>query len=154
MSSDQAAIKLVLITVFAGIALFVVIPGRGQRGKALQRLAWLLVILMAVIAVAIPDLTTRVAHMMGVGRGTDLLFYGLVVVFIGFTLVATRRQSETDRALTKLARKVALLEAELREFGTVQGPQPLADKAFSEQQKPRAEEITRRQVVDNQGPSS
>ena len=68
MSSDQAAIKLVLITVFAGIALFVVIPGRGQRGKALQRLAWLLVILMAVIAVAIPDLTTRVAHMMGVGR--------------------------------------------------------------------------------------
>ena len=77
-----------------------------------------------------------------------------MVVFIGFTLVATRRQSETDRALTKLARKVALLEAELREFGTVQGPQPPDDKAFSEQQKPRDEDITRRQVVDNQGSSS
>ncbi|MDO4637619.1 MAG: DUF2304 domain-containing protein [Lautropia sp.] len=119
MNPDQIGIKLALISVFTGLALFIVIPGRGQRGKAVQRLAWLTVILLAVVAVAFPDLTTWVAHMTGVGRGTDLLFYGLVVVFIGFTLLATKRQSETDRALTKLARKVALLEADLREFGSI-----------------------------------
>lgn len=120
MGSDQAAIKLILITVLAGLALFVVIPGRGQRGKAIQRLAWLMGILLGAIAVAVPELTTRVAQMIGVGRGTDLLFYGMVVVFIGFALLANRRHSETDRALTKLARKVALLEAELHNQGALQ----------------------------------
>lgn len=117
MDANQSLIKIILIVFFLALALFVVLPGRSVRGKALQRISWLLVILMAVIAVAFPGLTTRVANLIGVGRGTDLLFYGFVVVSIGYMLLTVVHRKQTERALTGLARRVALLEAQLRDQG-------------------------------------
>lgn len=116
---DQGLIQVVLIVLFLAIALLVVLPGKTQRGKALQRLAWLLAMLLAVLAVAFPDMTTRVANLLGVGRGSDLLLYALAVAFAGYLLLTTMHRAQTERTLTQLARKVALLEAQLMDNGTL-----------------------------------
>ncbi|MDO4241602.1 MAG: DUF2304 domain-containing protein [Microbacteriaceae bacterium] len=110
---QQWLIKIVLIAILAIIALFIVIPGRGTRGQALQRITWLFAIMIGVIAIIFPALTTAVANTVGIGRGTDMLFYLLIVFFIGHVLLATRRQTMAERDITRLARKIALLEAEI-----------------------------------------
>lgn len=131
MGEHQALIKIILIVFFLGLALFVMLPGRSVRGKALQRISWLLVILMAVLAVAFPHYTTKVANLIGVGRGTDLLFYGFVVVSIGYMLLTVVHRKQTERAITGLARRVALLEAQLRDLNLLNEHPPEGDETPS-----------------------
>ena len=65
----------------------------------------------AVIAVIFPSLTNAVASVLGVGRGTDLLLYGLIVVFLGFAVTSSAHNRRLDRQITDLARQIALTEA-------------------------------------------
>ena len=85
--------------------------GTGQRTQAVRRLALLLFAALAALSVLFPTLWTRVAHAMGIGRGTDLILYALVVAFFSFVATTFRRQREMDQRYTQLARKVALAEA-------------------------------------------
>lgn len=115
MDTGQIVIKTALIAVLAAVGLLLVIPGRGARGQAIQRLTLLLALLLGALAVIFPDATTAVANMLGIGRGVDLLFYGAIVAAIGYVVTMTLRLRKADRDFTVLARKVALLEANLRE---------------------------------------
>lgn len=111
MGDDQLAIKIVLIVVFAVFGIFLMIPGRGVRHTALRRLAMAGLLVVTVLAVIFPGAVNSVANILGVGRGTDLLLYGLIVVFIGNVLIAQRRQRNTERQITVLARQLALMQA-------------------------------------------
>lgn len=111
MGDDQLAIKIVLIVVFAVFGIFLMIPGRGVRHTALRRLAMAGLLVVTVLAVIFPGAVNSVANILGVGRGTDLLLYGLIVVFIGNALIAQRRQRNTERQITVLARQLALMQA-------------------------------------------
>lgn len=67
-----------------------------------------------ILRMTCPDLTNKAAHAMGVGRGADLLFYLLTLVFLTYaTNEYLNKQEDRDR-LFRLARKVALLEADAR----------------------------------------
>jgi hypothetical protein len=46
-----------------------------------------------------------------VGRGTDLLLYGLIVVFIGNSILMQRRHRMIERQITDLARALAISQA-------------------------------------------
>jgi len=59
-----------------------------------------------------PDDVTRVAKFVGVGRGTDLLLYALIVAFVFSTLAMYMRLREDEQRVTQLARAVALRDAE------------------------------------------
>ena len=50
------------------------------------------------------------AHLVGVGRGTDLLLYGLIVAFLGYTVTSYLRFRLIERRLTELTRQIALDE--------------------------------------------
>ena len=115
VDTGQIIIKTVLIAVCVVLAILVIVPGKGARGSAIQKLAMLVAIAGGIIAVAFPDFTTRVANFLGIGRGVDLLLYGLIVVFIGYAITSSVRVRRMDRDLTILARKIALLEANVRE---------------------------------------
>ncbi|RLP75996.1 DUF2304 domain-containing protein [Mycetocola tolaasinivorans] len=108
---NQFFIKAVLIAVFLIIGLFLVIPTRGARQLAVRRLTTLLLVLVAIFAVAFPDLINSLANLIGVGRGTDLLLYGLIVVFIGSSVTASRRYRQQEAQITDLARAVAIAQA-------------------------------------------
>lgn len=108
MDSGQLAIKIILIVVIAVFTVFLMLPGKGARHLALRRLSMVGLLVLVVLAVVFPDSVTAVAQVLGVGRGTDLLLYGLIVVFIGNSLVVQRRHRKTDIEVTRLARLIAI----------------------------------------------
>lgn len=81
-----------------------------QAGK---RIALVLFALANVYAVMRPDDLTVVARVLGVGRGTDLVLYALVVAFMAGMFSMYQRFRVVDRRYTELARTVAIREAEL-----------------------------------------
>jgi hypothetical protein len=109
---SQLVIKVILIVAFAAFSVFLMLPGRGARHVAIRRLVMLLVLALTVLAVIFPSLLNQVAHAVGVGRGADLLLYGLIVVFIGNTLLQQRRSRHIEQQLTLLARRLAIAEAQ------------------------------------------
>lgn len=126
MFDGQVIIKIVLIAVFAVFAVIVLLPGRGTRKLAVKRLAMLLLFGLAVIAIMFPELINFVANLVGVGRGTDLLLYGLIIVFVGHTISTSLRFRHQEREITQIARSVALANAPSPREGT-----PVEDRAES-----------------------
>ena len=63
---------------------------------------------LGILLVWNPDLATRIANVLGVGRGTDLLVYILFVLMAMLVLLVHARFRSYDRVLTELARSVAL----------------------------------------------
>jgi small membrane protein len=112
MGDGQIVIKVVLIAVFAAFAVVVLLPGRGARKLAVKRLALVALFGLAIVAVMFPQLTNAVAQAVGVGRGTDLLLYGLVIVFVGNAISTSLRFRHQEREVTQLARAAALRDAE------------------------------------------
>ena len=84
------------------------------RGWATRRegLISALIWLVAAMAVAWPDTTTRLARLVGLGRGVNLLLYCTVVVMmVGFFMIYIRLR-RVRRELTLLVRHLAILEAQ------------------------------------------
>ncbi|QWF23977.1 DUF2304 domain-containing protein [Nocardioides sp. LMS-CY] len=81
-----------------------------QAGK---RIAIVLFAIANVYAVLRPEDVNRLAQLLGVGRGTDLVLYATVVALIAVTFSVFQRFQQVDRRFTDLARTVALREAEV-----------------------------------------
>jgi hypothetical protein len=108
---SQFLIKALLVVFFAFFAFVVVVPGKGSRHLAVRRLLLLAVFGLGIFTVIFPDVTSKVAEFVGVGRGTDLVLYALVVVFVGNSLFTAGRFRHQERDITKLARAMAIAEA-------------------------------------------
>lgn len=78
---------------------------------AIRRLLYGGFVLVAIVSILFPQWLTWVANLVGVGRGTDLLLYALVVIFMVFVYTQSRKNAAQQRSLTLLARKLALLQA-------------------------------------------
>ncbi len=104
-------IQFILIVVI--VVLGVVLMRRTGRDThlALRRLLFGLFVLAAVLSVLFPQWLSWLANLLGVGRGTDLLLYALVLFFTGFVVTQHRRNAALQRSITVLARRLALLEA-------------------------------------------
>lgn len=81
--------------------------------QASKRIALVLFALANVYAVMRPNDLSVIAHFLGVGRGTDLVLYALVVAFMAGMFSMYQRFRVVDRRYTELARTVAIREAEL-----------------------------------------
>lgn len=104
----MTVIKLLLL---AAIVVFALLAFRGSR-RAIHKVLWrayvVLVVLAAGVSVVYPDGLTRIAELVGVGRGADLLLYVLVVTFMLVSVVLFRRLAVLERRYTELARELAL----------------------------------------------
>jgi small membrane protein len=106
-------IKVLLLAALAGAA-FLLVHGRRSALRVLMRRSLTLTaIVFGALAVIFPGYLTKVAQLVGVGRGTDLLLYLLCVAFLFVTIALYLRLKEMDDRFVLLARKHALLEAEL-----------------------------------------
>lgn len=79
-----------------------------NTGKAWSRIFFTVFVLLFVAAVSIPSLTSKVAHAVGVGRGSDLIFYLTsvgVMFFAGATFLKFR---SVENTLIDLTRQTAL----------------------------------------------
>lgn len=114
---------LLVLAVVALLFLFVRSSG-AVYVQASKRIALVLFALANIYAVMRPDDLTTVARLLGVGRGTDLVLYALVVAFMAGMFSFYQRFRIVDRRYTELARTVAIREAETvnRERGLSAAP--------------------------------
>jgi len=105
-------IQVVLIVAVLVIGVRLVRSSAGERHQAVRRLLLGALVVLAVASILVPGATSTVASFVGVGRGTDLLLYGLVVAFCGFLVSSYRRTRSLEQRLTDLTRRLALDEAE------------------------------------------
>lgn len=101
--------QIVAVTAIA-VAAFFIYRGGGARHQALRRVFMLVFIAAAASSVFFPQIWTIIANSVGVGRGTDLLLYFLVLIFIGFVATTYRRFRQFESELTKLSRQLALVD--------------------------------------------
>ncbi|GAB2454299.1 DUF2304 domain-containing protein [Xylanimonas ulmi] len=125
-------IQFLLVT---AILLLVVLLGRSTsnaRHMAFRRLFLLVFAIASMVAIAFPNLLSRFAQLLGVGRGADLLLYALVVAFIGSLAMNSRRATELARMITLTTRRLAILEAETSTPLNAPGPaRPDTDRPIS-----------------------
>lgn len=105
-------IKILLIAALAAAAVILVRGRRTALSLLVRRALMLAAIVAGVVAVILPDTVTDVAQFVGVGRGTDLVLYLLVVVFLFTTIGLYLRLSEMHDRYVELARQLALHEAD------------------------------------------
>lgn len=104
-------IKLVLILGLVAIA-YVALRGRPTAGNlAVRRLSSVGVLFVGVVAVLFPDLVTRLANLLGVGRGTDLVLYAFVVAFLFAMVSIYQRLRDIEERYATLVRRMALSAA-------------------------------------------
>ena len=84
------------------------------RGQARRKMLAVATVVLGVLAVLFPSLLQDLADLVGVVRGTDLLFYLLALVIIYLVGSTSVRFREQEDRLVRLARQVALAEAEAR----------------------------------------
>jgi len=108
---DQPLIKLLLLIGIIAVTVLLTRSTTGARHQAIRRLLLIGFVALAVVAVLFPPMLTRIAQFVGVGRGADLLLYGLTITFLGFVAASYRRMRTMEQRVTTLARELAIREA-------------------------------------------
>jgi len=105
---------------FIALALIVLILGRislQYRRTAIsgkEFLFWSLFWVLAAAAILVPNALQHLAVILGIGRGTDLAFYGsfVLIAYVLFRIVV--RLDKIERDITKVVRHLALHEPEIQ----------------------------------------
>ncbi len=79
--------------------------------------------------VVFPDLSTRVAQCIGVGRGTDLLLYFLIVLFYMTVLLFIAAIRRIEQRQTAILRQLAIQNAIVQDHGPCHKDGTVNDKA-------------------------
>ena len=107
--------QIILIAAMVAIAAYLIRATPTPKHLAVRRLLVLLALVAAVIVVVWPGVLTWLAHLVGIGRGSDLLFYAAIVAFLFYVVVDYKRSVQASRATTRLARELTLTEARLQD---------------------------------------
>lgn len=111
MMNSTFIIQFLLV---AGMALVVLSFLRNRNAARIQagkKLIFALFVVACIVSVALPEMLTRVANAVGVGRGADLLLYAVVVAFAFVSLNTYLKFKDFEARVTVLARKLAIAEA-------------------------------------------
>lgn len=112
---------MILIQIFLILGfLFLIIkflanPGSHQI-KAWKKIIGIFFVLLSIFAVLFPESLNDLAHFFGVGRGADLLLYLVTLAFIFTTFNYYVANKQEQKRIVKLARKMAILEANQRKY--------------------------------------
>jgi hypothetical protein len=66
----------------------------------------------AAVAIAMPELTSRLAHRVGIDRGADLVLYLSILCGLGLAFYFYQRNRQLENLLTELVRSEAIRSAE------------------------------------------
>jgi hypothetical protein len=104
-------LRAIQIILALGLVLIVILYFRRFQSRIFDRLSVLTLGLVGIVMVVMPEWTTALAHLVGVGRGADLVsYFGLVsLLFICLLVYSKLRSLESE--LTNLARAVAIEHA-------------------------------------------
>ncbi|MFI6845494.1 DUF2304 domain-containing protein [Kitasatospora sp. NBC_00085] len=103
-------IQLVLILGAVSLAFMFIRRWDAANTRAWKRIAFSVFVIANIYAILRPGDVTWIAHKMGVGRGTDLVLYVMVLAMGFLTLNTFLRFRSLEKKLTDLARTVAINE--------------------------------------------
>lgn len=117
-------IKILLISGIIGVVIFAVRGGSAGVSLAARRICGVIFTAVAAISILFPQIVTWLANQVNVKRGTDLVLYVLVVVFLYVTIGLHQKIHRLETRLTELTRAVALLtyEHSERDAGAASAP--------------------------------
>ncbi|WP_066465174.1 DUF2304 domain-containing protein [Sanguibacter suarezii] len=118
MGGNVLLIQIILLAAVAGIAVLLTRSTAGARHQAIRRVCLMLFVVGAAASVIFPQVLTRLANALGVGRGADLLLYALVIAFLSYISTSHRRMNRMSRQITLLTRELTLAEARTQEKPT------------------------------------
>jgi hypothetical protein len=95
------------ILLLGALALFIFYIFR-LRSVLADRLIYLASALVGVILVIFPDLASGFAHLLGIGRGADLLFYLFIIVSLFYVVSLNAEIRKLKQQVTLLVRQQAL----------------------------------------------
>lgn len=101
-------IQVLLIVAILTLLVYLLRSRRSAQARAWVKLGYVTFVIAAVYAIVRPDDTTVVANWLGVARGSDLLGYALIIVFLFTTLSTYLRFKDLELKYAQLARAVAL----------------------------------------------
>lgn len=81
------------------------------RSSVLDRLLVLAFGIAGIVMASAPDWTTRLANMIGVGRGVDLLFYLSLIALVFICLLLYSKIRDLETTLANLTRTIAINQA-------------------------------------------
>jgi hypothetical protein len=108
-------IKLLLLAGILGAVVTALRSSTSMTYLAVRRVALLAFAGAAAVSVLSPSTLTWVANRVGVGRGTDLVLYGLVVVFLFVSIGVYQRIQHLEERIVRLTRTLALNDPDSRE---------------------------------------
>ncbi len=95
------------IILIGALALFILYIFR-IRTIFTDRIIYLIFAVIGIGLVIDPNFATRMANLLGVGRGTDLLFYLFIIVSLLYSAAMTSEVNRLKRQVTSLVREIAL----------------------------------------------
>jgi hypothetical protein len=81
------------------------------RTAGTDRLIYVALVLGGILLVLFPTLATRLANLIGIGRGADLVFYLFVISSLFVAVHLRARLHEAERSITRLTRRMAIEQA-------------------------------------------
>jgi hypothetical protein len=95
--------QIVLIAILVAFLVYIL----RLRTVVLDRILYIVLAVAGISLVLDPDLTSTVAHMLGIGRGTDLLFYFFVLAAMFFAVTVSARMRALQRQVSQLISAIA-----------------------------------------------
>jgi hypothetical protein len=107
-------IQLILLVAILLVLRRLLIARNSSKTKAWKKIIAVVILLVAVVFICFPNALNEVAKFVGVGRGADLVLYGLVIAFMYEQVNGYIKDREQEKQIVVLARKIALIEANKR----------------------------------------
>ena len=101
-------IQALLIAAVITLLVYLLRSRRSAQARAWVKVGYVVFVVAAVYAILRPDDTTVLANWLGVDRGSDLLGYALIIVFLFTTISTYMRFKDLELKYAQLARAVAL----------------------------------------------
>ncbi|HEV3141739.1 MAG TPA: DUF2304 domain-containing protein [Vicinamibacterales bacterium] len=114
----------IALTALAAAIVSEVVPRRHRALSTPLRALRIAVLALAAAAIARPDDVTRVAQLLGIGRGADIVLYVLALAFVALSFYFYAQHLRLRRDLTALASHIALKEAKRGGHGD----RPISDR--------------------------
>ena len=94
----------------AVILVMTILIASQRRIGRIAAIIWSIIWIAAIVAILIPDATTRIANTVGIHRGADLVLYIVAILMSAGFISMYMRLRQVRREFTLLVRKIAILE--------------------------------------------
>ena len=100
--------QIVFVPLSLALAFWAFLRMRSGHTPKRAGLFWMLLWLLGALLIAVPGSTTVIANLLGIGRGSDLVFYLAILAGLWAGLYFYRRCLRLEAMLTALMRREAL----------------------------------------------